>query len=229
MTIVPKNLQNLVCWSDCCVSQNKNSILASALLKVSSHVSMTITSKYLEPGHTHMECDTIHGLIEKQKKKTEIPIYEPKDWYTMVRTCRSKKPLNVIEMGVDAPFYNFGSLVSGDDSLLFAPKFSTENKKSHWNAMRSISYKPELLQLLVSDNVCSEENLRSLVFAKTSKTGSTKTTDLQSCHLPIISNTNDISVLKKKDLMCLLQFLPNYVHKFYFDLTTSSNAVDFVD
>lgn len=41
------------------------------------------------PGHTHMEVDTDHSLIEKRKKKSDTNIYHPDDWYQLVQSVTS--------------------------------------------------------------------------------------------------------------------------------------------
>jgi hypothetical protein len=46
-----------------------------------------IEHKFLEPGHTHMECDADHGKIEKKQKNTTDPISHPYDWRALVRSC----------------------------------------------------------------------------------------------------------------------------------------------
>lgn len=39
-----------------------------------------INQKFMEPRHSHTEEDTIHGLIEREIKKTNIKIEVPQDW-----------------------------------------------------------------------------------------------------------------------------------------------------
>lgn len=58
-------------YSDSCAGQNKNSHIVSmffTLLYKKKKTLKEINHKFLEPGHTHMECDCDHSLIEKQKK-----------------------------------------------------------------------------------------------------------------------------------------------------------------
>ncbi|CAH2008652.1 unnamed protein product [Acanthoscelides obtectus] len=42
-----------------------------------------INHKFLVPGHTHMECDGDHALIERTRRRSETPIHHPRDWYQM--------------------------------------------------------------------------------------------------------------------------------------------------
>ena len=62
------------------------------------------------PGHTHMECDGDHAIIEKKKQKTEAPIHHPRDWYQLVRCTGKKYPFKVIEMD-QSNFLNYANLL----------------------------------------------------------------------------------------------------------------------
>lgn len=46
-----------------------------------------INHKYLESGHSQMECDSVHAQIKKSKY---VDIYEPAGWNTAVRVAGSK-------------------------------------------------------------------------------------------------------------------------------------------
>lgn len=41
-------------------------------------------------GHSDMERDVDHALIEKQKKKLPFEISHPRDWYQLVRSIGGK-------------------------------------------------------------------------------------------------------------------------------------------
>ena len=57
-----------------------------------------LNHSFLEPGHTHMEADTIHALIEKYKKSTSAIIEVPRDWSTTIRAIHRKNKLHVTEI-----------------------------------------------------------------------------------------------------------------------------------
>lgn len=59
-------VKRVILYSDGCTYQNRNAIMANALLMVSHKTGITINQKYLEKGHTQMECDSIHSNIEKR-------------------------------------------------------------------------------------------------------------------------------------------------------------------
>lgn len=65
-------LEEVTVWSDNCAGQNKNVFLMMAymwLLSQKQHLQI-INHKYLLKGHTHMEVDVLHSMIEREKKKT---------------------------------------------------------------------------------------------------------------------------------------------------------------
>lgn len=50
----------MLLYSDGCTSQNRNSTMSNALLNLALEKDVTIIQKYLERGHTQMECDAMH-------------------------------------------------------------------------------------------------------------------------------------------------------------------------
>lgn len=65
-----KNLP-IIIYSDGCTYQNRNNVLSNALLNYASKNKISVVQKYLERGHTQMECDSVHSCIER-KLKIEI-------------------------------------------------------------------------------------------------------------------------------------------------------------
>lgn len=68
------NIQHVTMYSDTCGGQNKNSYVAvMCLVALQNNKNLrTIDHKFLIPGHTHMECDTDHSVIEQKKKKSTM-------------------------------------------------------------------------------------------------------------------------------------------------------------
>lgn len=61
-------------WSDGCAYQNRNATLANGLLSVVIWKKITIFQKYLVRGHTQMECDSMHRVIERKLAKHQINV-----------------------------------------------------------------------------------------------------------------------------------------------------------
>ena len=54
---------------------------------------VTIVQKYLERGHTQMECDSAHSVIERRKKSRSI--YTPAQYARLIEEARVSKPYKV--------------------------------------------------------------------------------------------------------------------------------------
>lgn len=81
---------NYILYSDGCTSQNRNVIMANALLNLAMMKNVTIIQKFLERGHTQMECDSMHSTIERQLKKATINV--PADYVKICIDAR-KNPM----------------------------------------------------------------------------------------------------------------------------------------
>nr|CAH7713644.1 unnamed protein product [Callosobruchus chinensis] len=64
--------QELILYSDGCTYQNRNAVLSNALLNFSMQNKITITQKFLEKGHTQMECDSMHSVIERALRHKKL-------------------------------------------------------------------------------------------------------------------------------------------------------------
>ncbi|KAK4881094.1 hypothetical protein RN001_004413 [Aquatica leii] len=66
---IPPEVKQVILYSDTCGGQNKNSHLVAmffTLLQNSGSLEI-LDHKFLVSGHTHMECDTDHSLIERTR------------------------------------------------------------------------------------------------------------------------------------------------------------------
>ena len=74
--------------SDGCGGQQKNAIFAITCVEaVTKHPSIhKIDHKFFETGHSQMECDSMHSVIEKATK--EAAIYVPTKWVTAAKLAR---------------------------------------------------------------------------------------------------------------------------------------------
>ncbi|KAF0755768.1 Uncharacterized protein FWK35_00026893, partial [Aphis craccivora] len=66
-----KSLKPVIIYSDDCTVQNRNCVMSNALLHLCIKYDVTITQKFLEKGHTQMEYDSVHSVIERKLKKTD--------------------------------------------------------------------------------------------------------------------------------------------------------------
>ena len=92
---------------------------------------------YLQPGHTHMEADSIHGIIEKHKKSAIAVIKIPRDWITTIRSIHRSKNPNVISME-RTDFKNAKHLFA--DRVLINRLKNEDGEPAGWLKMRRIFY-----------------------------------------------------------------------------------------
>lgn len=79
------NIKTLVLWSDGCLYQNKNNYLSNCYLQLAMEHNVDIFQKYLVVGHTQMECDSMHSVIERN---LVCDIYTPSDLRVVMETAR---------------------------------------------------------------------------------------------------------------------------------------------
>lgn len=88
-----KEGSEITLYSDGCTYQNRNATLSNALLNFAVYNKMTIVQKILEKGHTQMEVDSMHSVIEKKIRNKKINI--PADYVNIAKTACSKNPYHV--------------------------------------------------------------------------------------------------------------------------------------
>lgn len=92
-------------YSDGCGYQNRNVVMSNALRLLAMKHSRSITQKFLEVGHTHMECDSTHACIERKSKGMTFGL--PSDFETAILTARDKLSPFVVEHLTHEFFRNY--------------------------------------------------------------------------------------------------------------------------
>lgn len=84
------HFKSLILYSDSCAGQNKNkNVLAMEKYLLDQTILESVKHTYMVLCHTHMECDAIHGMIERAKKRCSVNL--PEDWYNVVRMAKLNK------------------------------------------------------------------------------------------------------------------------------------------
>ena len=136
--ITKKEKLPVILYSNGCTYQNRNSIMSNALIHLSIELNIDIYQKFLEKGHTQMECDLVHSTIEQSLKKKEI--YLPSDYIKCTRDARTKpSPYNVFE--VDHTFVKKYSETSTMVSSSIRPGLSAGNPTV--TNLRCLWHKPD--------------------------------------------------------------------------------------
>lgn len=125
------NVKELTMWSDNCPSQNRNSQMVMCyffLLEKNPHLDV-INHKFLAKGHTHMEVDGDHSVIERERKKIpQLKIITPWDWQQVVRLAGVKKAFHVTGMETK-DFLDFKSLFEGSQAPFVIRKKTETGEK----------------------------------------------------------------------------------------------------
>ena len=90
------NHKEITIYSDGCTYQNRNTVLSNMLINLSVTKNIVEIHKYLEPGHTQMECDSVHSTVENALRKK--PVFCPANYVEAIRCARRKQPYDAIKI-----------------------------------------------------------------------------------------------------------------------------------
>jgi len=200
-------------YSDCCPGQNRNIYMAIMLLEVvkifqSRGKKITINHKFLQPGHTHMEADSIHAIIEKSKKKSLASIEVPRDWVNLIRMIHRNPPIIVSEM-VQNDFLNFKELLK---TKYVHRKVNTKHEPVSWNKIKWMQYKTNSLGIVSYKYSFDEDEFLELNLSKKSLRKSTETDFVLK---PITTVPLPLPAEKIKDLQSLLPYIHSNSRQYY--------------
>ncbi|KAK9720959.1 hypothetical protein QE152_g21812 [Popillia japonica] len=104
---LPPSTKSIIAFSDSCGGQNKNKNTLKLWMYIVNNTNIeTVDHKFLEPGHTYMECDEDFGLIEKHKRHIQY-VFVPNEWTKAVQ--ETSKWFYVQEM-TSKDFFSFSDL-----------------------------------------------------------------------------------------------------------------------
>ena len=94
LTQLPYETKEVSLYSDTSEGQNRNRNVAAMFLYAVQQLPIkAITHNFLESGHSHMECDSMHAAIEAEKKYKDV--YTMLDWISIFRGARRRHPYKV--------------------------------------------------------------------------------------------------------------------------------------
>lgn len=70
--VINAHTATIILCSDSCGYQNRNCTLSNAIYKFANETDVAIIQKFMEIGHTQMEVDSVHSLIEAKLKNKDI-------------------------------------------------------------------------------------------------------------------------------------------------------------
>lgn len=226
---VKESVEKIVIWSDNCPSQNRNHqmimcYLSIIMLKPSIKC---IEHKYLLRGHTHMEVDTIHARIERQKKASpQFSLITPWDWQQLFRLCGDK--FEVAEMET-MDFKNFTLLSEESGSYFHNNKKTITNQNFLISKVVHMKFLAETPGVLYFKTDFNQENFEQVDFNRATKRLTRKEKRAVNSNevvpnsnlillKPIRETLKPISSKKYYDLQNLLTWVPKRFHEYFKNL-----------
>jgi len=206
--------------SDNCGGQNKNiQIMAICMYAVKNidHL-VEITHTFLETGHTHMECDSMHAAIEFAKKN--VKVHSIGHWEGILSSARRNKPYEVYRLQ-NSSFFYLKALVH--ETIVNKMK-DVEGNVVNWRSVRSLRYHSSSGSIVEYKNDLQEEFRILDLSASRRARPSSKDTGLKQKY----KNQLPISKAKKDDLLdlCKQNVIHADYHGWYKDLPVASNVID---
>ena len=152
---VPDHILHLSLFANNCPGQNRICIVASMLYySLWMHKSLqTIELNFLEAGHTHMECDSMHASIEHASRNAKIFI--PSDWINVVKLAKRKgEPYAVQELN----YGDFKNYKDYREKCMPNTKTATDGSTLNWKNVRSIQFQKDHPHKLFYKHEHWEEN-----------------------------------------------------------------------
>ena len=220
---LPNCVKHVILYSDCCAGQNRNQYIAASLLYFVKSAGRgnieVIEQKFLESGHTQMECDSMHAAIEHAKRRTSI--YIPSQWDTVMHMARKKNPYTVVPLRFNQ-FYDLHKLTKEHYGNF---KVATDGSKVNWTKIKVLRFEKQAENEIQFKYSYDEE-----VFSKIDVSKKLKRGDRQS-KISLSRKyfeKRPVSVEKKADLISLCNNLvvPAIYRPFYEALPTSKTTKD---
>ncbi|KAF2363661.1 hypothetical protein FHG87_005576 [Trinorchestia longiramus] len=187
-------------FSYCCGSQNSNRTMISFMMWACKKFDLkSWEHQFMEPGHSYLPNDSDFGKIEKRKKKCG-PIYCKETYSALIKDSQPKSQFNVLDMS--GKFKNVHNLVE-------QRKFVNANGES-FDFLKLKWYKVFQNNSVHFRQTDGNDSIQHIEFPSLAESFET---DLH----PSVQSIK-ISKEKYKDLMALLQFVPEVRHKFYKNL-----------
>jgi hypothetical protein len=200
---LPRSVTHVILYSDTCGGQNRNKYVAAALqfaVKTIKNIKI-IDQKFLESGHSHMECDSMHAAIEKAKKNATI--FVPAQWYSIFGMARNP-PYTVIPLE-HSYFLDFKFLAK---RTMVNTKKDEDKEPVSWLKLKWIRYTEDDNTLLFKYNIPDE--FKELKNKKATRRGRQQTVDKLENIPRLYPQRLPIASAKMNDLMdlCKLGIIP---------------------
>ena len=206
-----REIEHVSFFCDSCGGQNRNQYSTAALANVVKMCHFkTVSINFLEPGHTQMECDSMHSAIECEKKNTDV--FSLEDLLNVFLKARCDNPYDVVELG----FQDFYDLKKLSSAIILEKNKNTEGEKINWLKIRTIMICKGRENLIYYNDAGVNERLKKFNINGKSSNFSSSFPALSKLYTEHIH----ISLKKYDDLMylCNKNVIPNKYHDWYRNL-----------
>lgn len=210
-------------FSNTCGGQNRNvNFCAMLLYAVHKFDIPVITQHFFEPGHSVMECDSVHAHIENAAKN--VNIYDPSGWYTVVQLASKKRCYEVKEMN-QGDFVDFVDLRK---HIIKNKKIDDEKNNINWLRVVCFQYrKSEPNKVFFKYN--NNDEYKSFSITRHTR----QINNIINFHLKLAYKNGPLPLdpAKVKDLknLCESGIIPEQYQQFYFNLFDCSSDNPEVD
>lgn len=215
-----RDYKTVILYADNCNAQNKNKILYSALLRLINDCCneiKTIKIEYLEPGHTYMSADSVHGAITNKMNKSGN-LYDLDDYVETFK--RSRKNLT-------------SHVHDHKEVMLFKSELKTVFPRNYnISSFKIVEFRRGKPKLFVKNNYQADDFKELDVLTKAFKKEILNTVGKEVDIFMNVARRTEaegISKKKKDDLIKLLKFMPKSRHRFYEDLLVNENITEDLD
>lgn len=214
-----RGIEEITIYSDTAAGQNRNSILSAMFVRFlnSSKNIKIINQKFMESGHSEMECDSVHSTIET--RGNQIDVFVPEGWCTVARTAKTTPPpYEVKEMGY-SDFLNFKDY----SKKIFLNKNKTDSGETvRWLKIKWLQYCSNETIIRFKYQLSAEEFLKldyNTVRSRVTRTRNNNNIIVVQNEVPqpLYKKKLLIEKSKLKDLqdMCKKGVIPSMYHDFY--------------
>ena len=192
------DVRKIIFWSDGCTYQNRCCVLSSALLELAVNHNVEI---FLEIGHTHMECFSVHSNVEKELKHRSVNL--PSDYIQVIQSARKCKLGKYRIKYLNYKFFRNYKASSGIESI----KPSKATGYPYIIHIRQLWYKPDGT---MSFNLTYQEDKWEIHPASINLRNVPP--------LPLYTAPLKISFIKYSHLQEIKETIPKDAHSFYDNL-----------
>lgn len=218
---LPATVTHVTSFSDTCGGQNRNQFICAVMLYAIRTLPslQTVDLKYMESGHSYLDVDLMHSLIERATK--HLKIYTTRDWEVAIAGARKKAPPFIVQRMMHTDFSDLKMLAS---TLLLNRSKNMEGDTVNWLRVKWLRFSKLHPFVIEYKYQISDENFLRLNISSKRGRPNTLIGDLTPAYLSRIP----ISTAKKADLLALLKsrVIPAEHAVFYNDLPSNARARD---